>query len=512
MNHCLCLGGRRRIVSWIASTSTSQSSLVLLHERPSHWINARTVLHRSVVHHSQLPVIKIPKYLEPQLKNYEKKVHRDEQQLVERRQRNGDRRIPIITSKTKPQYNHYLNQVYDHLVDRQRITFVSDGWKSGVHKGDVITFHAYVKTPQYRQKYGQSLEERTKTMVAFEELGLSSRMLDAINREWPSIKIASEIQRLAIPEIQSGQNVICCAETGSGKTLAYAAPIVESVLRVKEFANKSTANPSADKSSPPSIDRRNRSPRALVVVPSRELVIQTANVFRKLADQVGLGVATLVGGEPTHSRHSGFDIVVTTIGLVNAHVQEGVYSLRNCRHLVVDEADTLLDDSFDFNVLDLLAHFRFKSEHTTQACQLVMVSATLPQDWKEKVEEHVDSRTVRVIKTDQLHQVMKHVRHKFYRLHKAERTERLIYFCKRNQLMRRPTMVFANTSQSSSWVWHFLNENGVPCAHLCKNMSNEDRIKNMTKFQSGELNFLACTDLASRGIDTVRVCVHSLSL
>lgn len=148
---------------------------------------------------------------------------------------------------------------------------------------------------------------------------------------------------------------------------------------------------------------------------------------------------------------------------------------------------------------------QFKSEDATSATQLVLVSATIPKDWMDKVSDYVEPKSFRVAKSDQLHQVMRHVRQRFFRLHKHDRPEQLIYECKHAERRRQPTLIFTNTTDASSWACHFLNENGVSCAHLCKSMTNEQRIAHLQRFQRGECDFLACTDIASRGIDTVRV-------
>lgn len=293
---------------------------------------------------SNLPVIEIPKYLEPQLKTYRKRVEKEEQRLIERKQRSGIRSIPIITSAQKSQYNHYYGQTY---VDPDKTIMVSDGWKSGARKGDRIVFHAYSKNPHYVKQFGatESLSNNPfDSNVSWNQIGLSAELLTALHVLLPHAKHMSNIQQLAIPAIQSGANVMLCAETGSGKTLAYAIPLLEAVVQTKRFQDSSAT--------------KKRSPRALIVVPSRELAIQTGQVLRTLADPIGVGCSVLVGGEPMQQSQSGFDIVITTIGLVQQHVRRGVYSLRTCRHLVIDEADTLLDDTFDFNLFDLLGNFK----------------------------------------------------------------------------------------------------------------------------------------------------------
>lgn len=95
--------------------------------------------------------------------------------------------------------------------------------------------------------------------------------------------------------------------------------------------------------------------------------------------------------------------------------------------------------------------------------------------------------------------------HEFWRVHKHDRVNRFIFECKRRQRSNRPTLIFTNTSRSSRFVWHLLHEHGIDGSHLCKTMTNQERSENLDRFQLGQVHFMVGTDLASRGLDTLRV-------
>ena len=133
----------------------------------------------------------------------------------------------------------------------------------------------------------------------FESLGLTTNICDAIHSM--SIREPTAIQMATIPSILDYKNVLCCAETGSGKTIAYLAPIIQMIRQYKELKGEQTST---------------HFPKGLVTVPSRELAEQVGKVAQILGSYCGVGVATMIGGIPKHLTHSGKDLIVSTIGLV----------------------------------------------------------------------------------------------------------------------------------------------------------------------------------------------------
>lgn len=109
----------------------------------------------------------------------------------------------------------------------------------------------------------------------------------------------------------SGINLRCCFETGTGKTVAYVLPLLEHLLRKKERSKTSFDSELI------------REPTILIVVPSRELGYQISEVIKKLTTGLNIGIAPILGGKPLHLTHSGYDIVITTLGMFQANLKKG---------------------------------------------------------------------------------------------------------------------------------------------------------------------------------------------
>lgn len=212
-----------------------------------------------------------------------------------------------------------------------------------------MTFHKFDANPSLLEDANEQNKDKS-----FASLGLNENIISAINESIGSRTpvTPSSIQFGVIPFILQRRNVIFSAETGSGKTVAYLAPIIQLIQEQKEMDSHLEA-------SDPRHHRR-RSPYGLVVLPSRELTEQVGNVARQLAAGTGVGVATMIGGVPKNVTHTGLDLVVTTSGIIESHLNRGIYHINRLEHVVLDEADTLLDDTFSYEVVDLLENLNVR--------------------------------------------------------------------------------------------------------------------------------------------------------
>lgn len=181
----------------------------------------------------------------------------------------------------------------------------------------------------------------------FHSLGLNENIAnnvnELLNRQNGCVIRPSTIQYGSIPLILEQNNLIMTAETGSGKTIAYLAPIIQLIEEYKQNVGAKNDNL-----------HRGDSPFGLVLLPSRELTQQVGQVAQCLAQNTSVGVATMIGGLPKHLQHTGMDLVISTVGIVNSHLNRNIYNLQHLNHIVLDEADTLLDDTFSYEVVDLL--------------------------------------------------------------------------------------------------------------------------------------------------------------
>ncbi|KAI1295504.1 putative ATP-dependent RNA helicase DDX28 [Halotydeus destructor] len=436
----------------------------------------------------QVPIITVPKYLEASVEKHEKRIESDIQEVYRRRSSQGNRNVPVITSVKRPQLNYYHGQGYPKTSrGKENIPLASLGWQKLKYKNDRIVFRPYANNPFFEDDVS---EEHGSNTPDFASMKLTPTVLEALKKY--GLKNPTRIQREGIPAILGTHNVVVSAETGSGKTIAYLAPILHSVVRqkLKQSDEKSSFS--------------HRSPKALIVVPSRELAQQVGTVARDLGKLCNVGVATMIGGESKHLPHTGYDVVVTTIGLVAGHQKRGIYKLDQVNQIVLDEADTLLDDSFSFNVTDLLHHTRLKDDKFSGGVQLILVSATIPHGMKDILDEFVDMDNVERIATQSLHQVMPHIKQTFINVGKYDRDAMLLRLAKESVAKEQPTIIFSNRTKMSNWLYGMLKDNDVHCGRLNKSVHDMERLEVLERFNSGDLDVISATDLGSRGIDTTK--------
>ncbi|RWS21091.1 hypothetical protein B4U80_11937, partial [Leptotrombidium deliense] len=227
-----------------------------------------------------IPVITIPKYLEPKLKNWKMKFAKKEEEKQVELRRRGNRNVVVVSSKFESKLNHYLGQTYGKHKD---IPLATRSWKKAKMIGDQLVFHPF--------SGNKAAEDLNNVNVTFSSLGLSDLVVEGISAM--NFKKPVEIQRLAIPEILSKKNALISAETGCGKTLAYVAPMIDQIRRLKEkHINEFT---------------QKKSPFGVIIVPSRELAVQIGTVASTLGSFCGVGVTINIGGLPQHMPCSGHD-------------------------------------------------------------------------------------------------------------------------------------------------------------------------------------------------------------
>lgn len=142
--------------------------------------------------------------------------------------------------------------------------------------------------------------------------------------------------------------------------------------------------------------------------------------------------------------------------------------------------------------------------------QLIMASATLPENTYDLLTMFVDPETMQEVVSPNLHQLLPQIQQKFIRIRKSHRPLELLQIVKAEVEKSRPVIIFGNKSVTSDYISIFLNDNGVNCVALNGDMLHKIRVGQFAKFQSGEVNVLSTTDVASRGLDTTRV--HILNL
>ncbi|KAJ2016848.1 hypothetical protein GGI03_000875 [Coemansia sp. RSA 2337] len=286
----------------------------------------------------------------------------------------------------------------------------------------------------------------------------------------------TEIQALGIPEILGltriskkkpktqqeisgpGPNVFLAAETGSGKTLAYALPII-SQLKQEEEDNAGNIGKL----------RREKRPRALILVPSRELVKQVTSTLKKIGHKAKIRTVGLhLGVTRRHLRElveqGPIDILVSTPGAILRYMgRDPILSPANIRRLVVDEADSMMDShSFGDQMDEVLDMVRLSNETQGRREQAIFVSATLPKMIREQII--VRYPDVTHVTTPSLHRAPQKLSQTFIDVSKDYQGHRLnaLWFVLRTAATDKHLIIFCNNKVHANLVYRQLYKRGVP--------------------------------------------------
>jgi superfamily II DNA/RNA helicase len=313
--------------------------------------------------------------------------------------------------------------------------------------------------------------EPTKT---FRDLGVAEPICAAL--EDAGITTAFPIQALALPIALDGQDLIGQARTGTGKTLAFGV----SLLQRLDEAGRSAGRPT---------------PRALVVVPTRELAIQVGDDLRMAGSRLGTHVVTLYGGrayEPQIEALANADLVVGTPGRLLDLARQGHLDLSQVEGLVLDEADKMLDLGFLPDVEKIL-------RLTPPQRQTMLFSATMPGEVVTLARRHLRRPThVRAEHSDELALVPSTEQHVF-RAHQMDKIEVLARVLQAEG--RGLTIVFCRTKRAADQVATALTTRGFAAAAVHGDLGQGQRERAMRAFRSGKVDVLVATDVAARGLD-----------
>ncbi|XP_040109233.1 probable ATP-dependent RNA helicase DDX28 [Oryx dammah] len=401
---------------------------------------------------------------------------------------------PLLISARRPELNQPARQT---LGRWQAAPLVSRGWKHRRARQDYFS----IERAQHEAPALRNLSSKG----SFADLGLEPRVLSALEEAAPEVVRPTTVQSSTIPPLLRGRHILCAAETGSGKTLGYMLPLLQRLL----------GQPSLDASRIPA-------PRALVLVPSRELAEQVRAVARPLGSSLGLRVQELGGGHGMSrirlqlSKHPPADVLVATPGALWKALKGQLISLAHLSFLVLDEVDTLLDESF----LELVDYILEKS-HIAEGpadlkdpfnpkAQLVLVGATFPDGVGQLLSKVASLDSLTTITSSKLHCIMPHVKQTFMRLRGAEKVTELVQILKQHDRAHRTgstgtVLVFCNSSSTVNWLGYILDDHKIQHLRLQGQMPASMRAGIFQSFQKGSRDILLCTDIASRGLDSTQV-------
>ena len=307
--------------------------------------------------------------------------------------------------------------------------------------------------------------------MSFSTLGLGPKILEAV-RETGYIT-PTPIQAAAIPHVLGGHDLIGIAQTGTGKTAAFVLPLLERI----SHAPSSTRNP-----------------RVLIVAPTRELAAQIDETVRDLAKHLRLRRVTIFGGvgesPQIDALRRGADIVVATPGRLIDLMGAGHISLRDVKHLVLDEADRMLDMGF-------LPQIRRIVKAVPRERQTLLFSATLSSDIEKLTHEFL--RDPQHVEIGRRSNPADTVEQFLYPVPKSRKIDLLLTLLRDESLDS--VLVFSRTKHGADKIARKLKQAGIETAALHSNRSQSQRTQALGAFKNGRVRVLVATDIAARGID-----------
>ncbi|MGZ4459003.1 MAG: DEAD/DEAH box helicase [Nocardioidaceae bacterium] len=316
-------------------------------------------------------------------------------------------------------------------------------------------------------------------MTSFDTIGLPAALIEALAAQ--EITTPTPVQAAVIPDAMAGNDVLGRAQTGSGKTFAFGLPIL--------------AKLAGERSRP-------KHPRALIIVPTRELATQVRRSLEPLAHAMRLKLTTVYGGTPYDRQikalRNGSDIVVATPGRLEDLIERGCLRTDDIQVTVLDEADHLCDLGF-YPVVDALI------AETPDGSQRMLLSATLDGDVDKLVRTH--------LRDPQLHELDANQGSVTTMAHHV-----MVVGGYRDKLLAATALVEANprsivftrTRDGATELAESLTENGIEAVDLHGSLSQRVRERNLHKFSTGKAQVVVATDVAARGIhvDNVGLVVH----
>ena len=310
----------------------------------------------------------------------------------------------------------------------------------------------------------------------FESLGLSPALLRALAAE--GYVEPTPIQAASIPVVLSGSDLLAAAQTGTGKTAAFTLPLLERLFPHGKRAQAARAT----------------RPRALVLVPTRELATQVHDSLRGYARFLTVHSTTIFGGvgmgPQLQNLARGVDVLIATPGRLLDHIGRGSADLSGIETLVLDEADRMLDMGFLPALKRILARL-------PERRQTLLFSATFAPEIKALAMQFM--RQPEEVQVAPANTVVATVDHRVHPVDAERKRDLLLHLIAEDS--RRQTLVFSRTKHGSDKLVKYLLKAGVKAAAIHGNKSQNQRTRALADFKSHKVTVLVATDIAARGLD-----------
>lgn len=312
--------------------------------------------------------------------------------------------------------------------------------------------------------------------MKFNEFDFDQQLMDSL--EAMRFEEATPIQTQAIPIINEGKDLIACAQTGTGKTAAYLLPVINRLVST-EHSGINT----------------------VVLVPTRELAIQIDQQMEGFGYFVPVCSTAVYGGndsaEWNRQRTSltrGADIVITTPGRMLQHMTMGYVDFSNVRHLILDEADRMLDMGFFDDIMQVVKTMPVEGRQT------LMFSATMPpkiRDLAKKILRDPAEISIAISKPAE------GIRQGAYLVYDTQKPALIKHILKEKNLPS--VIIFSSRKQSVKQLAHALKRSGFNAGVIHSDLEQKEREEVLREFKNRNIQILVATDIIARGIDIEKI-------
>jgi superfamily II DNA/RNA helicase len=307
--------------------------------------------------------------------------------------------------------------------------------------------------------------------MTFADLGLSDELLRAVNES--GYTEPTPIQRQAIPSVLMGRDIIGIAQTGTGKTAGFVLPMIDILAQGRSRA---------------------RMPRSLILEPTRELAAQVAENFEKYGQYHKLNMALLIGGtnmaDQIKKLEKGVDVLIATPGRLMDLFGRGKIMLNGCNLLVIDEADRMLDMGFIPDIEEICTKLPPQR-------QTLLFSATMPAPIKKLADKFLSNP--KTIEAARPATANASIEQRLVKVDARKKKEALVRLLQSDEV--KTAIVFSNRKTMVRDLTQSLKRSGFRAGQIHGDMEQPERVAELDRFKSEEINILVASDVAARGLD-----------
>ncbi len=312
--------------------------------------------------------------------------------------------------------------------------------------------------------------------MKFNEFDFSNEVLDGLDAM--RFELATPVQEQTIPIIKTGADLIACAQTGTGKTAAYLLPVLDRIVR--EGHSGTTA---------------------LILVPTRELALQIDQQIEGFSYFLGVTSMSVFGGndkglwdQQKIGLTKGADIIVATPGRMIQHLTMGYVDFKSVKHLILDEADRMLDMGFLEDIMQI------ESFLPKEKRQGLLFSATMPPKIRDLAKKLLnDAQEVSIAISKPAEGILQAA----YVVHEHQKISLIVDLLKDKDLMS--IIVFSSRKSKVNDIVRALKRNNFNARGIHSDLDQKERIEVLREFKNRNIQILVATDIVARGIDIEKI-------